>query len=51
MITLNKSTGANKLNLKVSIVYEQLFFLISGRQKRTTQVQLFAVSKLYLILN
>ncbi len=30
MITLNKSTGANKLNLKVSIVYEQLFFLIFG---------------------
>jgi hypothetical protein len=30
MITLNKRKGANKLNLKVSIVYEQLFFLISG---------------------
>lgn len=50
MITLNKSRGANKLNLKVSIVYEQLFFVISGRQKRTTQEH-FAVSKLFLILN
>ncbi len=46
MITLNKSTGANKLNLKVSIVYEQLFFVISGRQNALLKSTLQLVSSI-----